>query len=87
MITGPRAAGKTATAARHAATIVRLDRPAEAAVFRADADSAAWPGTGRLVWMRDRLGDRFSRGILFHAGPTTFELSDRITALPIHALW
>lgn len=40
MVTGPRAAGKTTTAARHAASIVRLDRPAEAAVFRADADVA-----------------------------------------------
>src|SRR5262249_4463816 len=40
MITGPRAAGKTTTAARHAATVVRLDRPAEAAAYRADPDVA-----------------------------------------------
>lgn len=40
MVTGPRAAGKTTTAARHAATVVRLDRPAEAAIFRADPDVA-----------------------------------------------
>ena len=40
MITGPRAAGKTTTARRHAATIVRLDREAEAAAFRADPDAA-----------------------------------------------
>ncbi|MGI8461506.1 MAG: ATP-binding protein [Solirubrobacterales bacterium] len=40
MVTGPRAAGKTTTAARHAASVVHLDRPAEAAVFRADADVA-----------------------------------------------
>lgn len=40
MLVGPRAAGKTTTAARHASTIVRLDRPAEAAAFRADADAA-----------------------------------------------
>lgn len=40
LIVGPRATGKTTTASRHAATIVRLDRPAEAAAFRADPDAA-----------------------------------------------
>ncbi len=40
MIAGPRASGKTTTAARHASTIVRLDRPSEAAAFHADPDAA-----------------------------------------------
>jgi predicted AAA+ superfamily ATPase len=40
VIVGPRACGKTTTARRYAASIVRLDRPAEAAAFRADADAA-----------------------------------------------
>lgn len=40
LVVGPRAAGKTTMAARHARTIVRLDREAEAAAFRADADAA-----------------------------------------------
>ena len=40
MVNGPRAAGKTTTAARFAAQIVRLDRPEPAAVFRADPDAA-----------------------------------------------
>lgn len=40
LLVGPRAAGKTTTAARHAASLVRLDRPAEAAAFRADPDAA-----------------------------------------------
>ncbi len=40
LITGPRATGKTTTAARQAATVVRLDRPAEAAAFQADPDAA-----------------------------------------------
>lgn len=39
-IVGPRAAGKTTTAARHAKTVVRLDREAEAVAFRADPDAA-----------------------------------------------
>ena len=39
-VTGPRATGKTTTAARRAATVVRLDREAEAVAFRADPDAA-----------------------------------------------
>jgi uncharacterized protein len=39
-ITGPRATGKTTTARRHASSVVRLDREAEAAAFRADPDVA-----------------------------------------------
>jgi predicted AAA+ superfamily ATPase len=40
LLTGPRATGKTTTARRHARTVVRLDRSAEAAAFRADPDAA-----------------------------------------------
>src|SRR5207247_2563216 len=40
LVVGPRATGKTTTAARHAATVVRLDQPAEAAAFQADPDAA-----------------------------------------------
>lgn len=39
-VTGPRATGKTTTARRRVATVVRLDREAEAAAFRADPDVA-----------------------------------------------
>lgn len=39
-LTGPRATGKTTTAIRRAATVVRLDREAEAVAFRADPDAA-----------------------------------------------
>jgi hypothetical protein len=40
LVVGPRAAGKTTTAERLARTTIRLDRAAEAAVVRADADAA-----------------------------------------------
>jgi uncharacterized protein len=40
MLVGPRATGKTTTARRHARTVVRLDREAEAVAFKADPDSA-----------------------------------------------
>ncbi len=40
LIVGPRATGKTTTSLRHAASVFRLDRPEEAAIFRADPDAA-----------------------------------------------
>lgn len=40
LIVGPRAAGKTTTARQHAASVIRLDRPGEAAAFVADPDAA-----------------------------------------------
>jgi predicted AAA+ superfamily ATPase len=40
LVVGPRAAGKTTTASRHAATVIHLDEPAQAAAFRADPDAA-----------------------------------------------
>lgn len=40
LLTGPRAAGKTTTARRHALTTVRLDAPGEARAFHADPDAA-----------------------------------------------
>jgi len=39
-IVGPRAAGKTTIGRRHAASVARLDDPADAAVFSADPDAA-----------------------------------------------
>lgn len=39
-LTGPRATGKTTTAARLATSVVHLDREAEAVAFRADPDAA-----------------------------------------------
>jgi hypothetical protein len=40
-----------------------------------------------LVWLRDRIGDQFVRGVLFHTGPRVFSLGDRIDAAPIASLW
>jgi predicted AAA+ superfamily ATPase len=40
LVTGPRGSGKTTTTIRHAKTVVRLDRPAEATAFGADPDAA-----------------------------------------------
>lgn len=40
LLVGPRASGKTTTAVRHSASIVRLDVDAEAQAFKADPDAA-----------------------------------------------
>ena len=40
-----------------------------------------------LCWLRDRLGDNFCAGVVFHTGPQLFLLDDRVFALPISVLW
>jgi uncharacterized protein len=40
-----------------------------------------------LVTLRDRLGDSFVAGVVFHTRPRAFELSERIVATPISAFW
>jgi len=56
--------------------------------FEVKADAAPDHGAARhLTWLRDRLGDRFIHGVLFHTGPKAFELGERVTAAPICALW
>jgi predicted AAA+ superfamily ATPase len=40
-----------------------------------------------LAWLRERLGDRFARGIVLHLGERPTPFGDRITALPVSALW
>jgi predicted AAA+ superfamily ATPase len=59
--------------------VVAIEVKATAAPNRGDA--------AHLEWMRDRLGERFLAGVVFHTGPSAFALTDRIAALPIAALW
>lgn len=40
-----------------------------------------------LEWLRDQLGDRFVAGVVLHSGPHSYQLSERITAVPICTLW
>jgi predicted AAA+ superfamily ATPase len=40
-----------------------------------------------LAWLRDELGDRLVCGIVFYTGSRIVELSERISAVPISALW
>ena len=52
------------------------------------ASAAPTPGDARhLMWLRDRLGDRFVAGVLLHTGPRVYRLGEQILAVPICALW
>jgi predicted AAA+ superfamily ATPase len=59
--------------------IVAIEVKADAAPRRASAD--------HLLWLRDRLGDRFVAGAVLHTGPRTFAIDDRVIAAPISAMW
>ena len=52
------------------------------------ATAAPSPRDARhLSWLRDQLGERFVRGVVFHTGPLPFELDERVWALPICSFW
>ena len=56
--------------------------------FEVKASAAPSRDSGKhLAWLRDRLGERFLAGVVFHTGPRVFELDERIVAAPIAALW
>jgi uncharacterized protein len=59
-------------------------------VLAFEIKASAAPGrqhARHLIWLRDRIGDRFARGAVLHTGIQTYELDDRILALPICSLW
>ncbi|MDQ2709222.1 MAG: hypothetical protein M3Z25_17015 [Actinomycetota bacterium] len=41
----------------------------------------------RSAALRDRIGERFSAGVVLHTGPQASRLGDRLYSLPISALW
>ncbi|HEX4628606.1 MAG TPA: hypothetical protein VH137_07435, partial [Gemmatimonadales bacterium] len=51
------------------------------------ASAPRGPDARHLAWLRDELGDRFVAGVVFHTGPRQFQMGERITALPMWALW
>jgi uncharacterized protein len=40
-----------------------------------------------LAYLRDRLGTRFTNGIILHCGREAARWGDRLTSLPLAALW
>lgn len=63
---------------------------ADGRILAIEIKAAAAPGRDdarHLRWLRDRLGDRFVRGIVFHTGPRSFQFEPDIWYLPISAIW
>ncbi len=60
-------------------TVIAVEVKSAATVNRSD-------GKG-LRFLRDRLGDRLIAGVIFHTGPLTVQMDDRIWATPVSALW
>ena len=90
-LVGPRAAGKTTTAVRHAGTVMHLDRPAEADVAAADPDSALeglaepvlldeWQEVPEVLGAVKRACDRDRR-------PGRFILTGSVRAETDHRTW
>ena len=58
-----------------------------------EVKAAVSPGTGAarwLAWLRERLdrqGRDFVHGYVLHTGPNRVSLGDRLTLLPMEALW
>jgi predicted AAA+ superfamily ATPase len=70
-----------------------VDLLAEVSALRVigiEVKASAAPRTdaaAHLIWLREALGSRFVRGVVFHTGPRAYPLEERILALPICALW
>jgi len=64
---------------RHDGTAIAVEVKSAIAVHRKDAAG--------LLFLRDRLGDRFQCGIVFHSGSVTARLDDQIWAVPLSSLW
>lgn len=68
---------------------VILERP-NGEIVGIEVKASATPKQGdfsSLRHLRDKLGHQFRRGIVLHAGGTTLPFGDRLTALPLRALW
>jgi uncharacterized protein len=91
LLTGPRASGKTTTGRRHSTGRLRLDRPGEAAVARADPDAALADGPFPLLideWqlVPDVLG-AVKRAVDDSPGPGRFLLTGSTQADLTAAGW
>jgi len=72
---------------RHEVDLLAELGAAKLVAFEVKAGAADLRAARHLVWLREELGDRFSRGVVLHTGPRAYELDNRIIALPICALW
>lgn len=73
---------------RHEVDLVVELAGGEIIAVEVKADAAPDTASARhLVWMRDKLGDRFVAGVVLHTGRRVYRLDDRVIAAPIAVLW
>lgn len=67
---------------------VVIERGRQVAGIEVKATATPRPGDARhLAYLRDRLGDRFTIGVVLHTGHQHVVLGDRLIAAPIATLW
>jgi uncharacterized protein len=64
----------------------RYDGLVAAIEVKATTSPSARDAAG-LAWLRDRLGERFTTGLVLHQGDAVGAAGDRIQFLPLSALW
>jgi hypothetical protein len=80
IVNGPRQSGKS--------TLVELLHQRLGCPFATRSCSATVDHDFRhLRWLRDQLGDRFMNGVVLHFGARTLPAGDRLTSMPLAALW
>jgi uncharacterized protein len=65
-----------------------VERGRHVAGVEVKATATPRPGDARhLAYLRDRLGERFTLGVVLHTGRQHVVLGDRLVAVPIATLW
>lgn len=65
-----------------------VERGQQVAGVEVKATATPRPGDARhLAYLRDRLGDRFSLGVVLHTGRQRVVLGDRLVAAPVSTVW
>lgn len=73
---------------RHEVDLVIETRDGQVIAVEVKATAAPSPADARhLRWLQERIGPRFSIGLLVHTGPRAFPLSERVVAVPLASLW
>lgn len=63
---------------------------ADGSIVGIEARATGSPGADdarHLAWLRGRIGERFRAGYVLSMGREVLPFGDRITAIPISALW
>ncbi|NUR73776.1 MAG: ATP-binding protein [Hamadaea sp.] len=64
------------------------ERDGRVVALEIKAAASVGPNDARhLIWLRDKLGDRFAMGAVVYLGQQTVPLGDRLLALPLSTLW